>query len=400
MKRYIIILVLLMAFYPFIGGQKGCMKGSGEIGIPGEEMGDQLMVDTAALGGEGDEKVPDADLGKELVCPDDAALGEEPVCDPENEDGTVNCYSADDVDKVSPVVCQYVAKAQEECPEPPVKRVPACVALMPDAKGGFVYDYARLNEAIEGMEGFGENFRTNLTAAVDPMGLVADVKNVDSVCIACDYRSKAALDDLKAQADAAGHPFATWPALMKVYGLCEEVLVIYSFKEGKENFMAETFADVPSAGGIYSFPLAIKGAQSGNNVLFGTDTFLNAGLYRANSPSATFISSNIEFYLPAGILFYTHKDLGALLKAPGIARILAMYTITMPSQAMAFSTQTQYMFTSIDVFDEEINLDAGIYDSSKEALAKGSTVFPLDKLEAVFTAAKEMFIKVVTPLGP
>jgi hypothetical protein len=229
---------------------------------------------------------------------------------------------------------------------------------------------------------------------------VDDVKNVDSVCIACDYRSKASLDALKDQAAAADHPFATWPALMKVYGLCEEVLVIYSFKDGKENLMSELFADVPNENGIYNFPLAIKGSQSGNNVLFGTDTFLTSGLYRAKSPSETFLSKNIEYYLPAGLVFYTNKELGALIEAPGLIRILKFYTVVMPSQVIALAAQTDYMLTSIDVFDNEMKLAAGIYGADKKTLAKNFTVFNVEYLPAIMEGAKKLFQALSQPLSP
>ena len=379
MKRYAIVLVLVMALFPLVAGLSGCHKG-----MEGVE-GDELAIDTAA--GLGSEAPPK----EEISCPEEA--GDDFVCQGDvSAEGKVNCYAPDDVDLANPFVCQVDSylEGEEGCEPLPGKRVPACVGLMPDAKAGFVYDYARLNEAIEGMEGVGENFRENLTKAIDPMGLVDDVKNVDSVCIACDYRSKASLEALKNQAAAADHPFGTWPHLMKVYGLCEEVLVIYSFKEGKENLMAELFADVPSENGIYNFQLAIKGSQSGNNVLFGTDTFLTSGLYKATSPSETFISKNIEYYLPAGLVFYTNKELGALIEAPGIINILKFYTVVMPSQVMALAAQTDYMFTSIDVFDKEMKLAAGIYGVDKKTLAKNFTVFNVEYLPAIIEGAKKL----------
>jgi hypothetical protein len=344
MKRYVIILVLLMAFYPFIGGQKGCMKGSGEIGVPGEEgAGEELLVDTAA-GIEG-----------------------------ETEGGI----------------------APEECPEPPVKRVPACVALMPEANGGFVYDYARLDEAIKGMEGLGENFRKNLTKAVDPMELIESVENVDSVCISCHYRSSVELGTIKHQAYIAGHPFHTWPALMQVYGTCGKVLVIYSFKEGKENLLAEKFADVSSEDGIYTFPdSTIRAAQSGNNVLFGTPDFLSSGLANASSPSETFLSKNIEFYLPAGILFYTTRDIIPVIQAKGISNLLQMYTIVMPAQTLAFGDQADSILTSIDVFEKEIKLSAGIYGAEKEAFALASSSFDIKAYPLLYQSSYTLFQKV------
>lgn len=345
MKRYVIILVLLMAFYPFIGGQKGCMKGSGEIGVSGEEgAGEQLMVDTAA-GIEGEGKA-------------------------ESE------------------------IAPEECPPPPVKRVPACVALMPEANGGFVYDYARINEAIAGMEGIGENYRENLTKAVDPMGLIESVENVDSVCISCHYRNKLELSTIKHQAYVAGHPFHTWPALMQVYGTCGKVLVIYSFKEGKENLLAEKFADVPSEDGIYTFPDSIRAAQSGNNVMFGTPNFLNAGLANANSPSETFISKNIEFYLPAGILFYTTRDIIPVIQSKMISNLLQMYTIVMPAQSLAFGDQADSILTSIDVFEKEIKLSAGIYGVEKEVFALASSSFDIKFYPLLHNSSYTLFQKV------
>lgn len=379
MKRYVIVSVLLTALIPLLIALSGCHKG-----MEGA-VGDELLVDAGVGLGAG------APPAEEISCPEEA--GDDFVCQGDiSPEGKINCYAPSDVNLENPFVCQVLSYLkEEECPPLPGKRVPACVGLMPDAKAGFIYDYARLGEAIAGMEGVGENFRTNLTKAVDPMGLVDDVENVDSVCIACDYRSKASLDALKAQADTAGHPFATWPALMKVYGLCEEVLVVYSFKEGKENLMSELFADVPNENGIYNFPLAIKGSQSGNNVLFGTDTFLTSGLYRAGSPSETFLSKNIEYYLPAGLVFYTNKELGALIEAPGLIRILKFYTVVMPSQVIALAAQTDYMLTSIDVFDRQMKLAAGIYAVDKKSLARNFTVFDVEHLPAIMEGAKKLF---------
>jgi len=380
MKRYSVALVFLTALVSLTIGLSACHKG-----MEGP-VSEELAIDATAGLGAG------APPPEEIICPEEA--GDDYVCHGEvSAEGKVNCYARDDVDLANPFVCQLASAMKpegEECPPLPGKRVPACVSLMPDAKAGFVYDYARLNEAIEGMEGVGENFRTNLTKAVDPMGLVDDVQNVDSVCIACDYRSKSKLDELKAQADTAGHPFATWPALMKVYGLCEEVLVVYSFKEGKENLMSELFADVPNENGIYSFPLAIKGSQSGNNVLFGTDTFLTSGLYRAGSPSETFLSKNIDYYLPAGLVFYSNKELGALLQAPAIVNILKFYTVVMPSQAIALAAQTDNMLVSVDVFEKQMKLAAGLYGLDKKSLAENFTTFDVEYLPAIMESAKKL----------
>lgn len=395
MKRYIIILVLLMAFYPFIAGPKGCMKGSGEIGMPGEELADeQLMIDTAAPTGDQVTKGPDADLGKVLVCPDELADVAEAVCDPDNEDGTVNCYASDDLEKENPILCHYEAKAQEECPKPPEIRVPACVGIMPSSQGSFVYDYARLDEAIKGMEGLGEAFRENLTKAVDPMGLVEDMENVDSVCIACNYRDQAELNAIKLEAYTAGHPFDAWPALMKAYGMCKEILVVYSFKEGKENLLVEKFPDVPNDGGVYSFPAAIFGAQSGNNVMFGTEAFLSSGIANASSPSETFLSKNIEFYLPAGLLFHTTKDVTNVIALPGIFKIIKMYTIVMPAQTIALGAQSNAILTSIDVFGKEIKLSAGLYGEENQALVLGSSSFGIERFEALSLSAETIFNKI------
>ena len=87
MKRYIIILVLLMAFYPFVGGQKGC---GGAIEMPPDEIGvlEEIAPDTGAtLPGE---EVPPAE---KISCPEE--LGDDFTCDQEvNADGTVNIADA------------------------------------------------------------------------------------------------------------------------------------------------------------------------------------------------------------------------------------------------------------------------------------------------------------------
>ena len=108
----------------------------------------------------------------------------------------------------------------------------------------------------------------------------------------------------------------------------------------------------------------------------------------------------MEVTTVAGIIFYSHKELGKLLKAPGIARILGMYTIAMPSQAMAFAAETNYMLISLDVFDKEVKLSAGIYDLNKEALAKAKAIFGAEDLVKVVEKAKLISQAVTTPLGP
>lgn len=188
MKRYIIILILLLTFYPFVGGQKGC---GGSIQLPGEEVAvEDVTIDSAAPPAT---QAPPVDTG---LFPEGEGEGEA------DDPGTTDIV----------------------CPDPDPTQPPVCLSYLP--KGADIYmgiDVARLMKYIDQIKGIGgfsavmgqineniENLNIGMTAKE-----LAEI--LDHVCFACVLSPNVVGSTLQ------NEPFR--------FKMCEQIVFVDVFKQ-------------------------------------------------------------------------------------------------------------------------------------------------------------------------
>jgi hypothetical protein len=227
MKRYIVILVLLMAFYPFIGGQKGC---GGAIQLPGEEGPvDDVTLDSGAL--QDTQKLPD----KTGLFPEG-----------EGDDGGDEPGTTDIV-----------------CPDPDPNQPPTCLSYLP--KGADVYmgiDVARLMKYVDQIKGIGgfSAVMGQINENIENLNLGMTGKEIaeklDHVCFACVLSPNVAGSALQ------NEPFR--------FKMCEQLVFVDVFNEpfSLEEMIVSMGGDVvKDSMGRIKLTEKLRGIQAADNVI-------------------------------------------------------------------------------------------------------------------------------------
>jgi hypothetical protein len=187
MKRYTIILVLLVAFYPFIGGQKGC---GGSIQFGEEGAVEDVAIDSSSL--QGAQKIPD----------NTGLFPEGEGDEGEDEPGTTDIV----------------------CPDPDPNQPPTGLSYLP--KGADIYmviDAARLMKYVDQIKGIGgfSAVMGQINENIENLNLGVTAKEIaeklDHVCFACVLAPPDASTSLK------NEPFR--------FKVCEQLVFVDVFKE-------------------------------------------------------------------------------------------------------------------------------------------------------------------------